>query len=983
MFQNRPRILITLMLVLFILGICNCALATSTTVDNLLVTVKPDKNRYSVTDTAIITVEVTNQNDFPVLDVNAEAVLGKGLVLSKGTEAPPKKEIVIPGERAQFVFNVSLFEVPVMGDSQSILRDVLLLAAALLVLLVLVILSRKRNKKRILPMLLCLMLISSAGPFGMLAQEAVAPSNTVSLNVYFGTTSYPFTATITYGEIDRSLSLGTLTSDEEFFSAGSENPVLFSLPVISALTLNDQDVAVFDSQGSRIASLNDDGRNGDAFAGDYIYSSIANVSAPVQTSRDYYAMVRGNKSNELRFYYFDEITLAEETTLQSVSDHISASIVAPFEKDGYTIPEKADEAVQAVASYAEELLQQGLLIMVEKDEESVWMKFSSGMELQYFNIFQDMLGGAGSSIIQVATFEPYHLEFVSDVPDNAAMLISKTFSNYTFATDLDGMSVTLEAIRNSFKPNSVILWFGHGGYNKKTHSSTWTTLKYKDLSSQQDKNDKIQGRIIGSSEGDAGLTTKFFSKYVDSLQNSFIYLNTCMGGRDDVLANVFLNKGATAVIANTDITSANYAFNMMESIIGLLVKKNQSSLQYYTLNEALSEARGKHEFLRLSTNANSSFSDFNYFRFVNTKVKIFGGNDAYQFRLFEDTRFGSISGKVLLGSSLDEPYMNPALLSPPEPAGGLKISLYKPGTSTQVITATTNSSGNFELSAPDGTYTLKIAPPKLGSRDLYLSFETLVTIRKRVCTDLGTYTLIPNALLPKNASVLGKAINASTSATIDGVNLVVRKGWNNPQGTVVAKTATNSKGEYSLALNPGHYTLTAQKNGFVASTRSITATSQDQINADFSMTPASIDDSYRIVLSWGETPRDLDAHITGLTRAGQGFHVYYQNKSASDNGVTVCALDVDDTNSFGPETITLNAKPLEPYYYYIYNYSDDDTIANSQAKVDLFKGNRLIESFHVPVNQGNGRYWNLFAVVNGGIVTNNTVSNERNITYAD
>ena len=51
-----------------------------------------------------------------------------------------------------------------------------------------------------------------------------------------------------------------------------------------------------------------------------------------------------------------------------------------------------------------------------------------------------------------------------------------------------------------------------------------------------------------------------------------------MGGRDDVLANVFLNKGATAVIANTDITSANYAFNMMESIIGLLVKKNQSSL---------------------------------------------------------------------------------------------------------------------------------------------------------------------------------------------------------------------------------------------------------------------------------------------------------------------------------------------------------------------------------------------------------------------
>lgn len=977
MFQKKPRIFFALIVTLFILGTCGNSLATSITVNNLMVTVKSEKSRYDVADTAIVTVEVTNLNDFPVLDVNAEAILGKGLILAKGSEVPPTKEIIIPEEKAQFVFNLSLFEIPALGDSQNQLMDILLLIAGITILLVVFFLNWKRIKERILPMLLCLILISLTMPIAGLAQEANEQLNTVSLNIYFGTTSYPFSAKITYGAIDSSLSLGTLKSDEEFFPTGGEYPVLFTLPVISARTLGDQDVAVYDGDGNRIAYLNDKGLNGDEFAGDYIFSSSAKVSAKVQTNRSYYGAVKGSMSNALRFYFFDEITPEENKMLESVSSHINNIVIAPFVKDGYTIPDKAEQALEAVAAYALELQNQGHLILVESDQESVWMKFSSGLELLYVNTFQDVLGSTGAVRMQVSTFEPVNHEFPSKVPDEAAKLVSRTFSNYSFTTNLDDKAVTLEAIQNNFKPNSLILWVGHGGYNKRIHSTTWTSLKYSTLTSKQNEDDKKQGLIIKSTKTDnTGLTIKYFSKYLGSLKNSVIYLNTCSGGKDDFLANVFLKKGATAFIANTNITSVGYAYAMMESTVEALVKKNPTSFQYYTLKEALDEAKDKNEFLRVISFLQS---------FATGKAKIFGGTNAYNHRLYEDTSIGigTLSGRVLLYPKTAG--YKPAPIQTPlsEPAYLANVSLVNQKTYKLTASTTVDVLGNFELTAPEGIYSLKISPRKLGSIESHLSLETQINIVKGACTNLGTFTLIPRPFFSSKGTLSGKAINANNGNSIDGVNIIIRNGWNNPNGTIATKTATNTTGEYSLPLNPGYYTLTAQKNGFITSTKSITVNSDGQEYTDFSMTPASLEDSYRIVLNWGKTPRDLDAHVAGLTQSGQSIHVYYNNKSASDNRILVCDLDVDDTNSYGPETVTIKPQHLEPYYYYVYNFSNDDSITNSQAKVELFKGNKLTNTFHVPVNQGDGRYWNLFAIVNGGIVINNTVSSERNISYAD
>ena len=974
MFRNKLKATVTLSLVFILVVLCGSALAaTSTTIDNLLVTVRADKSRYDVRDTATVTVEVTNQNDFPVLDVSAEAILGKGLTLAKGTEAPPAKEIIIPGEKAQFVFKLSLFEIPAMGDNQSTLRDTFLLVAGLVLALILAIIYRKHIKKKILPLLLCLILISSFLPFSVLAQEANSQPNVVSLNVYFGTTSYSFSAKITYGAIDRSLSVGTLASDEEFFPAGGEYPVLFTLPVISALTLGDQDVAVYDSEGKHIVYLNDKGENGDEFAGDYIYSSNAKVSAPVQTSRDYFATVKGNKSNVLRFYYFDEVSEHDIEVFDSANKAID-ELQSAYTKDGYTIPEKSGEAAKAVALYAQKLVADGTLILYELDNDSVWMKFSSGLELMYFPTLEGVDGGVSNNKFQIITCQPFDKANIIEaskyswsaankkllsVPDDAARSIASELKNHTFSDDKNDEAVTPDILKK-FGPNQIIIWQGHGWNHKKKGSMLILQVPYSNYKKLPEN--KRRGILSTNSGKQISISSDFFRNYIKDLSNSFIYLGTCQSGKDSKLADVLLKKGADVVIGNTKTIGRIYNLRMMSSIFENLLKRDESTNELFTLQQAMDAAKKKH-----------GKKDPKYY---GAKVVAFG-DDANGYRLNEPKKVeplhkGILSGTVLIDDQLSL-----------RKARGVDVSLYKLNGKTPIAQVITDDQGRFELEAFEGNYTLRIAHQNKVNT-MYIPITEPVWIQGATCIDLGSYKLVGSQLGVDVDNVKGRVSNAKTGQPIQGANITIEGGWGFAAHNTAKKAATNINGEFSIDLVSGYYKLTAQKNGFVPVSETIHVSRLYNSDYSLSMMPATLEGNYRIVLSWGKKPLDLDAHLSGTTlNRGANFHVYYQNKNAYDNNQQICDLDIDDTSSYGPETITLKTQHLEPYYYYVYNYSNDESIANSQATVKLYKGNRLIDTFHVPVNQGDGRYWNLFAVVNGGIVTSNTVSSQRDINYAD
>lgn len=144
-----------------------------------------------------------------------------------------------------------------------------------------------------------------------------------------------------------------------------------------------------------------------------------------------------------------------------------------------------------------------------------------------------------------------------------------------------------------------------------------------------------------------------------------------------------------------------------------------------------------------------------------------------------------------------------------------------------------------------------------------------------------------------------------------------------------------------------------------------------QINAS----PKLASGEVRIVLTWGETPYDLDSHLFTPYDSAFGddtYHIWYGNKQdAVGNN-----LDVDDTDSYGPETMTIPVLKNGLYKYYVADFTDCSgnnptsyDMSNSGAVVNVYTSNGLSATFTVPTNRP-GVIWEVFEIRNGVIVPN-------------
>lgn len=120
-------------------------------------------------------------------------------------------------------------------------------------------------------------------------------------------------------------------------------------------------------------------------------------------------------------------------------------------------------------------------------------------------------------------------------------------------------------------------------------------------------------------------------------------------------------------------------------------------------------------------------------------------------------------------------------------------------------------------------------------------------------------------------------------------------------------------------------------------------------------------DGLRVVLTWGKAPRDLDSHMIF-----PGNNIFFNNKKGTD-----AELDVDDTDSYGPETITLQKKHYgESYVYAVHDYSNSGSptsseLSNSKAKVFVYMGQSLVRTYYVPQNR-TGNLWTVFRMTGSG-----------------
>lgn len=213
-------------------------------------------------------------------------------------------------------------------------------------------------------------------------------------------------------------------------------------------------------------------------------------------------------------------------------------------------------------------------------------------------------------------------------------------------------------------------------------------------------------------------------------------------------------------------------------------------------------------------------------------------------------------------------------------------------------------------------------------------------------------------------------------ASTGGVEGLVRNA-SNGQAVVGATVSgggrsatTDGSGRYQLTgLATGPVQVTASATGFISDTATVTVPASGNATQVFALSQSLAVGQTRIVLTWGATPRDLDSHLF----VPGGAETYYSSRGTQTSS-PFAALDVDDTNGSGPETITIARLSAGAYTYSVYNYSNEAAISASGARVQVYRGDGVVQSFTVPA--GTGRWWNVFTMdgTTGAITAVNRIS---------
>lgn len=201
------------------------------------------------------------------------------------------------------------------------------------------------------------------------------------------------------------------------------------------------------------------------------------------------------------------------------------------------------------------------------------------------------------------------------------------------------------------------------------------------------------------------------------------------------------------------------------------------------------------------------------------------------------------------------------------------------------------------------------------------------------------------------------AINVHVlSATIKDQNIANAEVILQKNGERSASSSSNSNGRATVNVNTtdnADNLLIIKKSGY-----STLVAKCPCDGMTYALSPVLKDlNSMRIVLNWGKNPSDLDSHLSYKNQ-----HIYWDRKQGLEAN-----LDVDDVDSYGPETVTIDRRLEGQYYVYsVHDFSDrgqpnTTNLSNSQAKVMVYTGESLIRSYYVPTGQ-TGNLWTVFRI---------------------
>lgn len=334
-----------------------------------------------------------------------------------------------------------------------------------------------------------------------------------------------------------------------------------------------------------------------------------------------------------------ELSNAEIAEFEETLDQIDQN-AATYASGGFQAEEDVKNAIAAQKSYAKELEAQGVVSSYTADDNSVYFKFENGLSYLYIAAPEGTDALSTDSEATVSSVETTGRTDSLAAISTITSAFSATSSKWSASTAKTPSNITLAGLKELGGKQQLLIWAGHGGYNRKTGSVLDTGID-SDLSDKSQlieiKNDRATiVNVAGDPDSHLAITPAFVKRYVRGMSGSVVYLCACSTGEDSQLADAFLDNGATAVFGNTGSISHVYNVAMLQGVLTTFLTPDENG-NYPTLSKSLSTAKknigdDSAEYLeRVGADANFIESQ------RNVKVKLFGGTEAGDLKVQADS----------------------------------------------------------------------------------------------------------------------------------------------------------------------------------------------------------------------------------------------------------------------------------------------------------------------------------------------------------
>lgn len=277
-----------------------------------------------------------------------------------------------------------------------------------------------------------------------------------------------------------------------------------------------------------------------------------------------------------------------------------------LDSEGYVPREDIPALLDAAAGYAQKAKAAGELLSYQQGESSVYLEFPGNLGYLFVPYTKDTLQAntaaftpTGSIVNKLgfsvreaeAWIDATHSGYQYDAAEDSAEKVAALTPGASAAV-FSGSKVTIDRVKDMGR-YQVILWEGHGAYSEKTHSCLVTDEVVTPLNLERYRDDLKAGNLVMTSGNPVDLgahfyciTPRFIDTYLDDLDHALVFLGACSSGKDDALANAFLQKGADVVLGYTEETYIPYEMLTRSFFFQFLCQENT------TVKAALAATKG-------------------------------------------------------------------------------------------------------------------------------------------------------------------------------------------------------------------------------------------------------------------------------------------------------------------------------------------------------------------------------------------------------